>query len=142
MQQKSLDLLALTGKVAVMTGGTQGLGETVAQLFADRGAAGLVICGRNEKNGARVKADLEAKGLKAHYVRADLSKVEDARRVIAEADDAFGQIDVLVNAAAITDRGTIWGTSPELFDQMLAVNVRAPFFLMQEAAKVMKWTRS
>jgi NAD(P)-dependent dehydrogenase (short-subunit alcohol dehydrogenase family) len=142
MQAKSLELLSLDGKVAVVSGGTQGLGETIAHLLADRGAAGLVICGRNEKNGARVKAALDAKGLKALYVPADLSRTEDARRVIAEADDTFGQVDVLVNAAAITDRGTIWDTSPELFDRMFAVNVRAPFFLMQEAAKVMKRTGS
>ena len=50
---------------------------------------------------------------------------------------AFGRVDVLVNAAAITDRGTLVDTSPELFDTMFAVNVRAPFFLMQDAAKVM-----
>ena len=53
MQAKSLEHLSLAGKVAVVTGGTQGLGETIAHLFADRGAAGLVICGRNEKNGAQ-----------------------------------------------------------------------------------------
>jgi NAD(P)-dependent dehydrogenase (short-subunit alcohol dehydrogenase family) len=58
--------------------------------------------------------------------------------VIAEADKAFGHVDVLVNAAAITDRGTIWDTEPKLFDAMFAVNVRAPFFLMQDAAKLMK----
>jgi NAD(P)-dependent dehydrogenase (short-subunit alcohol dehydrogenase family) len=53
------------------------------------------------------------------------------------ADEAFGQVDVLVNAAAITDRGTLIDTSPELYDRMFAVNTRAPFFLMQDAAKIM-----
>jgi NAD(P)-dependent dehydrogenase (short-subunit alcohol dehydrogenase family) len=53
-------------------------------------------------------------------------------------DSAFGRVDALVNAAAITDRGTILDTSPELFDRMFAVNVRAPFFLMQEAIKIMR----
>ena len=58
--------------------------------------------------------------------------------MIAEADKAFGHVDILVNVAGLTDRGTILDTSPELFDRMFAVNVRAPFFLMQDAAKIMR----
>jgi NAD(P)-dependent dehydrogenase (short-subunit alcohol dehydrogenase family) len=58
--------------------------------------------------------------------------------VIAACDKEFGRIDALVNSAAITDRGTIWDTSPELFDTMFAINVRAPFFLMQGALHLMK----
>jgi NAD(P)-dependent dehydrogenase (short-subunit alcohol dehydrogenase family) len=138
MDAATFDKLSMAGKVAVVTGGTQGLGETVAHLLADRGASGIAICGRNAANGARVEAALAAKGARALFVRADLAAVEDARRVVAEADRAFGRIDVLVNAAAMTDRGTIWDTSPDLFDRMFAVNVRAPFFLMQDAAKVMR----
>jgi len=128
----------LHGKIAVVTGGTQGLGETIARRFAEDGAAGLVICGRNAERGAKVAADLTAKGTPTHYVPADLGKVEDCRRVIAAANSAFGKLHILVNAAAITDRGTILDTSPELFDHMFAVNVRAPFFLIQDAAKLMR----
>ena len=138
MDSHSLDKLSLAGKVGVVTGGTQGLGEAIAHVFADRGAAGLVICGRNQTNGARVKAALEAKGVKTVYVPADLAKIEDCRAVIAAADKAFGRVDALVNAAALTDRGTIWDTSPELFDSMMAINLRAPFFLIQEAATLMR----
>jgi NAD(P)-dependent dehydrogenase (short-subunit alcohol dehydrogenase family) len=128
----------LHGKIAVVTGGTQGLGETVARRFAEEGAAGLVICGRNAARGAEVAADITAKGTPTQFVAADLGKVEDCRRVIAAADAAFGKLHILVNAAAITDRGTILDTSPELFDRMFAVNVRGPFFLMQDAAKLMR----
>ena len=85
-----------------------------------------------------MKAALEAKGVKVIFVAADLADMDDTRKVVAEADKAFGRIDILVNSAGITDRGTIWDTDPELFDQMFAVNVRAPFFLMQDALKVMK----
>jgi NAD(P)-dependent dehydrogenase (short-subunit alcohol dehydrogenase family) len=137
MDDTSLKNLSLAGKVAVVTGSTQGLGETIAKLFAERGAAGLVICGRNAANGAKVKAAL-GKRAKTVFVAADLEKVADCRAVIAAADQAFGRVDILINAAAITDRGTIWDTSPELFDRMFAVNVRAPFFLMQDAAKIMR----
>ena len=126
------------GKVAVVTGGTQGLGETIARMFADRGAAGVVICGRNVKKGKAVAADIATDATKVKYVQADLSNVEDCRKVIAEADKAFGRVDALVNVAATTDRGTILDTSPELFDRMFAINARAPFFLIQEAAKIMR----
>ena len=142
MNPESLSNLSMDGKVAVVTGSTQGLGEAVAHLFADRGVKGLVISGRNAINGARVKAGLEAKGVKTVFVEADLSKVEDTRKLVAAADTEFGRIDALVNSAAITDRGTIWDTSPDLFDRMFAVNVRAPFFLMQDALHVMKKTRT
>lgn len=129
----------LDGKIAVVTGGTQGLGATIARLFAERGAAGLVICGRNAAKGeAKAREISGATGVATLYVKADLGAVEDARAVIAACDEAFGRVDALVNAAAITDRGTILDTSPELFDRMFAVNVRAPFFLMQEAIKVMR----
>ena len=104
------------GKVAVVTGGTQGLGEAIARMFAARGAAGVVICGRNAKKGKAVAADIGKDGAKVRFVQADLAKVEDCRKVIAEADKAFGRVDALVNVAATTDRGTILDTAPELFD--------------------------
>jgi NAD(P)-dependent dehydrogenase (short-subunit alcohol dehydrogenase family) len=125
------------GRYAVVTGGTQGLGEATARLFAQRGCAGLVICGRNAERGERVAESIGAEGCRAYFVQADLERVEDARAVIAEADRRFGKLHALVNAAALTDRGTILDTSQELFDRMFAVNVRAPFFLMQEAARLM-----
>jgi NAD(P)-dependent dehydrogenase (short-subunit alcohol dehydrogenase family) len=126
------------GKVAVVTGGTQGLGEACARLFADRGAAGIVICGRNARRGREVAASLSDGGVKTHFVQADLARIEDVRKVMAAADKAFRRVDVLVNAAAITDRGSILSTTPELFDRMFAINVRGPFFLMQDAARIMR----
>ncbi len=138
MNFDSLSKLSMDGKIAVVTGSTQGLGEAIAHLFADRGCKGIVITGRNEKNGARVVADLEKKGTKALFVKADLAGMEDTRKVIAATDKAFGRVDALVNSAGITDRGSIWDTKQELFDAMMAVNVRAPFFLIQDAIHVMK----
>ncbi len=138
MDTTSLERLSLDGKVAIVTGSTQGLGEAIAHLFADRGAAGLVITGRSAERGERVRKALAAKGVRTEFVTADLADTAAAERVVAEADRAFGRVDVLVNSAGITDRGSIWDTSPALFDAMFAVNVRAPFFLMQHALKVMR----
>jgi NAD(P)-dependent dehydrogenase (short-subunit alcohol dehydrogenase family) len=128
----------LNGRIAVVTGGSQGLGEAIARLFAERGAAGLVICGRNQANGERVAAEIEATGCPALFVAADLANVADCRKVIAEADRCFKRIDVLVNAAGLTDRGNIFETTEERFDEIFNVNVRAPFFLIQETAKIMR----
>lgn len=132
---------SLAGKVAIVTGSTQGLGEAVARLFAERGAAGLVICGRQADKGTAVARDLTSGGCRTEFVRADLQSVDDARAVVATADLAFGRVDALVNAAGITDRGTIFDTSPELYDRMFAINTRAPFFLMQGAAEIMRRQR-
>jgi NAD(P)-dependent dehydrogenase (short-subunit alcohol dehydrogenase family) len=127
----------LSGKVGIVTGGTQGLGEAVARLLAERGAAGLVIVGRNEERGAAVAADISKGGCPTRFVAADLADMEACRKIVPAAEAAFGRVDTLVNAAGLTDRGTLLDTSPELFDAMFAINVRAPFFLMQDAAKAM-----
>ena len=138
MRPESLSNLAMDGKVAVITGSTQGLGEAIAHLFVERGASGIVITGRNAERGAKVKAALEAKGATVVFVESHLSKIDDARRILPACEKAFGKVDALVNAAGMTDRGTIWDTSPELFDEIFNVNARAPFFLMQDALHLMK----
>ncbi len=128
----------LDGKVVVVTGGTQGVGEATALLAAERGASGIVICGRNEEAGEKVVNAIEPKGARGHFVRCDLSNVDDCRNVIRECDERFGRIDCLVNAAADTNRGTLEDTTVEFWDHQFAVNVRAPFLLIQEAVKVMR----
>ena len=142
MNLESLSNLSLDGKTAIVTGATQGLGEAIAHLFADRGCANMVITGRNAERGAKVKAALEAKGVKTVFVQSDLTKLAEVRKIVAACDTAFGKIDALVNAAGMTDRGTIWDTTPELYDQMFDTNVKSPFFLMQDALHLMKKSRT
>lgn len=128
----------LDGKIAVVSGGTQGLGAAIARQFAQAGAAGIVTCGRNRERGEQVAADIAGEyGASVQFISADLAEVADCRSVIAAADETFGRVDVLVNAAGLTDRGTILNTTPELFNRMFAVNVRAPFFLIQDTVKLM-----
>ena len=129
----------LSGKIAVVTGGTQGLGAAIARLLAARGAAGLVICGRSQAKGEAMAAAIaEKSAVRTVYVPADLAVVEDCRQVIAAAEREFGRVDILVNAAGATDRGSLLDTSPGLFDKLFAINVRGPFFLMQEAVALMR----
>lgn len=129
----------IDGKIAVVTGGTQGLGAAIARLFARAGADGIVLVGRDAAKGRRVAEAIAADtGTPAHVVSADLARIDDVRRIVPEADARFGRIDILVNAAGLTDRGNLLNTTPELFDRMFAVNARAPFFLMQDAVRLME----
>ncbi len=128
----------LDNKTAVVTGGTQGLGAAIARQFAESGAAGIITCGRSADKGKAVaEAITRDTGVAIHFVAADLGKVSDCRNVISQADKVFGRVDVLVNAAGLTDRGNLLNTTEDLFDRMIAINTRAPFFLMQDVAKIM-----
>ncbi|MGO4855447.1 SDR family oxidoreductase [Phaeovulum sp. W22_SRMD_FR3] len=130
---------SIAGKIAVVTGGTQGLGAAIALLFAKAGAAGIVIVGRGVEKGSAKAAQITAEtGVHTEMVPADLESIDDVRRIMGETDRLFGRVDILVNAAGLTDRGNLLNTSPELFDRIFAVNVRAPFFLMQDAVKLME----
>lgn len=130
--------ISLVGKTIVVTGASQGLGEGIAREAAASGAAGLCLTGRNEKRGREVAKSLSRNGTRAIFVPAELADPEACRRVIAEAERALGAIDGLVNAAGVTTRGTIEDTTVALWDEIFAVNLRAPFVLMQEAIRRMK----
>src|SRR5690242_9107205 len=121
-------------KAPGVTGSTHGLGEAVARrLIGDKMIGALVICGRNADNGRRLATELAKHGCRISFVAADLTRVEDCQKVIDTARREFNRIDYLVNCAATSERGTILDTSEELFDRIVALNVRAPFFLMQGA---------
>jgi NAD(P)-dependent dehydrogenase (short-subunit alcohol dehydrogenase family) len=142
MNPNSLSNLSMDGKIAVVTGSTQGLGEAIAHLFVERGVAGLVITGRNKERGAKVKKDLEAKGANVVFVDADLARLADVRKIITACGEAFGRVDALVNSAGMTDRGTIWDTTEQRYDDIFDINVKAPFFLMQDALHLMKRSKT
>lgn len=128
----------MDGKICIVTGATQGLGAAIAQRLAAAGAAGIVITGRNSERGESVAQAITGKtGTAAKFVKADLSDTYDCAKVIAETEAHFGKVDVLVNAGASTERGTIVDTTPDQFDAMFATNVRGPFFLMQAAIRSM-----
>jgi NAD(P)-dependent dehydrogenase (short-subunit alcohol dehydrogenase family) len=132
----------LTGKVAAITGGTQGVGEAVARLFVARGAAGLAICGRSVEQGERIANELSGAGCPTEFVHADLERIEDGRNVIDSVEASFGRLDILVNCAAATDRGTIETTTEEIWDRLFTLNVKSQFFLIQRAVEVMRRHKS
>jgi NAD(P)-dependent dehydrogenase (short-subunit alcohol dehydrogenase family) len=128
----------LAGGVYAVTGATQGIGAAIARRLAERGASGIVVAGRNAARGAAVAADLAAAGAEPVVVTGDLAEIDSCREILAAAERTFGRLDGLVNAAGVTDRGSLEDTTPELWDRIFAVNTRAPFFLIQEAVRIMR----
>jgi NAD(P)-dependent dehydrogenase (short-subunit alcohol dehydrogenase family) len=132
----------VTGKIFIVTGGTQGLGKEIALHLARKGAEGIVICGRNTQNGEAAAREIQGIKCSCQFVPADLTAEENCREVVRVCDETFGKVHGLVNAAGLTDRGTIDDTSVKLWDQLFAINVRAPFIMTQEVVKVMKRHKS
>lgn len=126
----------LTDKVLLVSGGTAGVGAAVARLAVREGAA-VTVTGRRPAVGEALVEELTASGGRALYVPADVSVVGQAQESVARTVTHYGRIDALVNAAGETSRGTLLDTTPELFDAHVAVNLRAPFFLMQAAVRDM-----
>jgi NAD(P)-dependent dehydrogenase (short-subunit alcohol dehydrogenase family) len=129
---------SFAGRVGVITGATQGLGLAAARLFAERGGAGLVICGRDHERGRAAAEELTGLGCETIFAAVDLADVQSCFSVIERAEQAFDRIDVLVSSAAAPDRGGVDDTTPERWDRIFAVNVRAPFFLLQGAVRAMR----
>ncbi|MDC6448112.1 SDR family oxidoreductase [Alphaproteobacteria bacterium] len=125
------------GKVIIVTGSTQGSGAETAKLFAARGARAIIICGRQENKGNQVKKEIEEIGSKCLYVKADLSNVEDCKKIVTLTDQEFGTVHSLVNVAGYTERGTVLSTTLENYEKNYNINARAPFILMQEVIKIM-----
>jgi len=122
----------LDGRIVLVNGGSQGVGAAIARAAVREGAV-VAVTGRRPEPGAALVAELTGAGGKAMFVRVDLSDAEQAKAAVAEVIAAHGRVDCLVNSAGLTSRGTLLDTTPELFDQHIAINLKAPFFAMQAA---------
>ena len=130
--------VSLAGKVALIAGSSQDLTEATARWFAKRGVEGLVIGGRSAERGQAVAAIISAAGCPTEFLPTDFAKLEDCAALIAEADKVFGRIDVLIFAPGMVAPRAGVEQLAEHFDQIAAINQRAPFFLMLGAAKLMQ----
>lgn len=130
-------MVSLKNKVALVTGSTSGIGKGIARYFAGLGAL-VVISGRDADRGAAVVEEIRQAGGEADFMAADLAEVGQCRSLVRFAAERFGRLDVLVNNAANTSRGNIESTPLELWDLIMAVNLRAPFICIQEAIPLFK----
>lgn len=113
---------SFTGKVAVITGSSMGIGKATAIELGGRGAR-LVINGRTESRLQSARQELHEAGFEVIAVVADISTVEGARQLVDETVSHYGKIDILINNAGMSSRGYFEELSPEVFDQMMRINV-------------------
>jgi NAD(P)-dependent dehydrogenase (short-subunit alcohol dehydrogenase family) len=124
--------MAFSDKVIIVTGASSGIGRATAEAFGREGAA-VVVVGRDETGLAAAATAVRLAGGRPAMCRADVTADDAPDRIVQTAVDAFGAIDVLVNAAGVIATGTIEATSDATWDTMMAVNARAPFRLMRAA---------
>jgi len=127
----------LAGKVAVVTGATSGIGRGIAEHFAALGSH-IVVHGRERTDGLETVRRVKAAGREAEYFDGDLTSEDVCRALIASAVERFGGLDILVNNAGDTGRGDLERISVARWDTILAVNLRAPFILIQASIPHLK----
>jgi NAD(P)-dependent dehydrogenase (short-subunit alcohol dehydrogenase family) len=128
----------LDGKIVLFTGATQGVGAAIAEAAARSGVAGLLLTGRDAGRGAAVAERIRRLGPETHFITADLAETDAPARIVAECLDRYGRIDLLVNAAGLTDRASFLDADIDVWTKLFDVNARAPFFLMQAAIRAMR----
>ena len=128
---------ALAGKVSVVTGSTSGIGRGIAEHFAALGSD-VVVHGLDRAEGLETVRRVTATGGRAEYFDGDLTSEEVCRALIRFAVERYGGLDVLVNNAADTGRGDLEHVPVARWDRILAVNLRAPFILLQESIAPMR----
>ena len=128
----------LDGKIVLVTGSTQGVGAAIGEAAARSGAGGILLTGRDAARGAEVAARIRALGPDTHFLPADLAASDAPARIVRECLDRFGRIDLLVNAAGLTDRASFLDADIDVWTKLFDVNARAPFFLMQAAIRAMR----
>lgn len=124
--------------ITIINGGTQGLGEAVARrLHAGDFTTGLVLVGRSADRGRALAAELSAAGTASVFVEADMTHPDAPGTVVGATVERFGAVNGVVNVAAATSRATLFEDTPDHVDRQFALNVKAPYFLIQAAARHM-----
>ncbi len=126
-----MDRHRFDGLTGLVTGAASGIGEATARLLAQRGIARLVLTDIDAKKGQHVTDSLRSAGHDCRFVAADLGDAEQCQGITRAAFDAYDAVHVLVNAAGLSTRGSIYDTPVALWDRLMAVNVRGPFILTQ-----------
>jgi 3-oxoacyl-[acyl-carrier protein] reductase len=128
----------LSGKVAIVTGASNGIGRAIAERLAEDGAIVVVNYSKSSEKAQQVVVGIQGKGGKALAVQTDMSQVAEARRLVIDTVKQFNRLDILVNNAGKFMPKPLDDTTEEDFDSVIALNAKGPYFAMQEAAKVLK----
>lgn len=129
---------SLSGKVAIVTGASNGIGRAIAERLAEEGVIVVVNFSTSSEKAQQVVVGIQAKGGKALAVQADMSRVADARRLVTDTVKQFNRLDILVNNAGRFMPKPLEETTEEDFDGVIALNAKGPYFTMQEASRVLK----
>ena len=129
---------SMRGKSILITGGAQGLGLQVARMAAQRSARAVTICDKNCENREAITREIEGLGAECLVVQCDVGVPEQIEAAVRAAEERFGSIDGLVNAAGDTSRGDLDSTSVEQWDGQMGVNLRAVFLFTQRVSQSMR----
>jgi 3-oxoacyl-[acyl-carrier protein] reductase len=129
--------MKLDGKVALVTGGSRGIGKAICLMYASEGASVAVNYTKGAAEAEAVVTEIQAMGGKAIAVQADVSQRAQVKKMVAAAIKAFGKIDILVNNAGILIPTNLMETTDDQWDHVMDVNLKGPFICMQEASKPM-----
>lgn len=131
----------LQGKVAIVTGAGSGIGQGIAKRLGADGAKVIIDYVGSEKGAGDTLKYIESHGSQGHVLRADVTKMEDVRKLVDTAWDRFGSADILVNNAGMEKRSDFWDTPEEEYDRVMAVNLKGPFFLAQAFVRRLRETK-
>lgn len=124
----------LSGKIALVTGASRGIGRAIALRLARSGAAVVVNYASNADEAQKVVTEIAAAGGRAHAIQADVSRVPEITRLFDESIRHFGRLDILVNNAGVMFNKTVSATTEEDFDRIFAINVKGVFFACRQAS--------
>ena len=128
----------LSGKIAAITGGDQGIGRAIAERFAAEGADVAICYRKNEAGANEVVTGIKDKGRRAIALQCDVGKVGDGQRFVEQTGQQLGKIDVLVNNAGLEIRKDFWDVTEEDYDNVLNVNLKGLFFITQAFVRQVK----
>ncbi len=129
--------MKLDGKVALVTGGSRGIGQAICLMYASEGASVVVNYTKGAAEAEAVVTEIQAMGGRAIAVQADVSQRAQVKKMVAATIKAFGRLDILVNNAGILIPTNLMETTDEQWDSVMDVNLKGPFICMQEASKPM-----
>jgi NAD(P)-dependent dehydrogenase (short-subunit alcohol dehydrogenase family) len=132
----SLPSLSLKGQVAIVTGGSRGLGKAIALIFAEAGAD-IAICSRGIEDSQLAAKEIQNLGRRSLAIQADVSRKADVDNLVQKVMDEFGRIDILVNNAGVGNAKSILEQSEEVWDSIMDINLKGPYLCSQSVSKVM-----